>query len=234
MPLETARAEFISNVSHELRSPLTGILGYVELLEDETSPLDDEQRQMLEVIDRSAHRLLALVEDLLTISRIEAGNFPLTMSRIELNTVIERAADMFLPIVERRGLTLTTTVESGLEFDADPVQLERVVANLLSNSVKFTDAGGQIEVVGRRDGGDAVISVRDTGIGVPLAEQHNLFTRFFRSSLSQQGATQGTGLGLFIVKQIVDGHGGTVEATSKPGEGTTITVRLPLAVREGP
>ena len=124
-------------------------------------------------------------------------------------------------------LAVRVEVEPGLELDGDPTQLERMVANLISNAVKFTPPGGEVNIAARREKDHVVIKVRDTGIGVPEDEQPGLFTRFFRSSISMEQETQGTGLGLFIVKHVVEAHGGTVAVTSAPGAGSTFTARLP-------
>lgn len=227
--LDAMRSDFVSRVSHELRSPLTGVLGYTELLTDDAAgPLNDAQRRMLEVVDRNGHRLLSLVEDLLTLSRVDAGTFRPHMATVALPPIVQRTIESLSPAIERRHLHLDTDVEDDVVLEADDGQLERIVLNLLSNAVKFTPDGGEVGVSAHRDGGQVVIEVRDTGIGIPPDEQPQLFTRFFRSSLSEQMEAQGTGLGLFIVKQIVDAHHGTIEATSEPGRGTTMTVHLPV------
>jgi signal transduction histidine kinase len=219
----------VTRVSHELRSPLTSVLGYLELLEEgEIGPLNHEQRRMLEVMDRNAHRLLSLVDDLLTVARVEAGAFRMHTSRVPFPSIVDRVMQLLAPGIHRRGLRCTVTVEAGIEVEADAEQLERMLANLVSNSMKFTPPGGQIGIAAWTDAGQAVVAVRDTGIGVPVDEQRQLFTRFFRSTISEMFETQGAGLGLFIVQQIVEAHGGTVEAASTPGGGTTITVRFPL------
>jgi len=227
--LDIAKSDFVSRVSHELRSPLTSLLGYLEVLEDgEVGPLNDEQRGMLDVMDRNGHRLLSLVEDLLTMARVETGAFRLQTSHVLLSSVVDQVMQRLTPGIDERGLRCTVTVEPGIQLEADPDELERMLANLLSNSIKFTPPGGQIGLAAWTDAGRAVVSVRDTGIGVPVDEQPKLFTRFFRSTISDRFETQGTGLGLFVVKQIVEAHGGDVEAASTPGGGTTITIKLPL------
>ena len=190
--------------------------------------MNDDQRRILEVVDRNGHRLLSLVENLLTMGRVETGGFPMHTSRLPLVTIVDRVVEDLAPGIEKRELTCAVTVEPGIELDGDADQLERMLTSLVSNSIKFTAPGGQVGIAAWTDDGQAVVSVRDTGIGVPLDEQPKLFTRFFRSSISELFETQGTGLGLFIVKQIVEAHGGVVAAASTPGEGTTITVRLPL------
>ncbi len=228
--LKLIRGDFISKVSHELRSPLTSVLGYVELLGEELpGALTSEQRRMLEIVDRNGHRLLSLVEDLLTLSRIESGRQYSEFAPVPLTPILDRVIDTIRPLLVSSQRECILTVEPGIELDADSEQLERAITNLVSNAVKFTSADGHIAIVARREFDQVVLSVSDDGIGIPEAEQHLLFTRFFRSSNSHQEQTQGTGLGLFILKQIVDAHGGTVDAVSTAGHGATFTVRLPLA-----
>lgn len=226
---DRARTDFVARVSHELRSPLASVLGYVELLTDaDASPLDAEQRSMLGVIERNGIRLLKLVEDLLTMSRISAGTLEVHRGPVALASILEHAIEGFRPEMAKQHLTSEVAVEDGVIVNVDTEQVVRAVVNLISNAVKFTPPEGHIYIEGKRDGDDAVISVRDTGIGIPLDEQSRLFTRFFRSSLSRQRETQGTGIGLFLVKQIIEAHDGTIEVVSRPGDGTTVLVRLPL------
>ncbi len=226
---DRARTDFVARVSHELRSPLASVLGFVELLTDkDASPLDDEQRSMLGVIERNGIRLLKLVEDLLTMSRISAGTLEVHRQPVALSSIIDQALEGFVPEMAKLSLTSEVAVDDDVFVEVDAEQVVRAAVNLISNAVKFTPAGGHIYIEGRRDGDDAVISVRDTGIGIPLDEQSRLFTRFFRSSLSRRLETQGTGIGLFLVKQIIEAHDGTIEVASRPGDGTTVVVRLPL------
>jgi two-component system phosphate regulon sensor histidine kinase PhoR len=227
--LDAAKSDFVARVSHELRSPLTSILGYLEVLQEGTvGATNREQRRMLEIMDRNTHRLMALVEDLLTTERIGAGAFRVHPTRVALSGVVDRVMHTASSGIHDHGLRCTVAIEPGIELDADPDELERMLTNLVSNSIKFTRPGGQIDLEARTESGSAVITVRDTGIGVPVDEQSRLFTRFFRSAISEELETQGAGLGLFIVKQIVEAHRGAIAVASTPGEGTVVTVRLPL------
>jgi PAS domain S-box-containing protein len=226
--LDAAKTDFVSRVSHELRSPLASVLGYLELLDDgDVGELNVEQRQMLEAMDRNARRLLSLVEDLLTV-RVDAAAFGKSMSRVPFSNVVDRVMECLEPDICQRSLGCTVTVEPGIELEADREDLVRMLTNLVSNSIKFTPPGGQLAIAAWTEAGQLVVTVRDTGIGVPVDEQSRLFTRFFRSTVSEAFETQGAGLGLFIVKEIVEAHGGAVRAASTPGGGTTVTVRLPL------
>lgn len=228
--LDQAKSDFLSTVSHELRTPLTSIVGYIELLkDDETGPLSEPQRRMLDVVDRNANRLRALIEDLLTLSRIEAGTFSSQKSEVDLRRLVASAVDTIRPAAEAGSVRLEVDCpEVPLVLEADSDQLDRVLMNLLSNAVKFTPTGGQVRVQAAADDGHAVLSVSDTGIGIPEKERKQLFSRFFRASNAVEAAIPGTGLGLTIVNTIVTNHGGTTEVRSQEGEGTTVTARLPL------
>ncbi len=227
--VEMARSELVARVSHEVRSPLTHVIGYLELLRDgEPGPLTTQQRQMLDVIGRGAHRLLQMVEDLLAASSIEMGSFEPALERVDFSALVSDACRSVVPEARTRNLVLVAQVPDGLVVRGDAARLDRVVSNLLSNAVKFSLPGGCVEVRARARDDGVELTVVDTGIGIPLNEQDRLFGRFFRSTISRRREIPGAGLGLYIVKRIVDGHGGTVRVRSAPGEGTTVTVRLPV------
>ncbi|MGW0614655.1 ATP-binding protein [Streptomyces sp. NPDC002788] len=231
--LDKAKSDFLSTVSHELRTPLTSIVGYIELLKDEeTGPLTPPQSHMLDVVDRNANRLRTLIEDLLTLSRIESGAFGSKKERVDLCRLVAGAADAIRPVAEAASIGVETQCPSRpLLLEADNDQLDRVLMNLLSNAVKFTPEGGTVTVRAEARDSEAVLSVSDTGI--PLAEQEQLFQRFFRASNATESAIPGTGLGLTIVRTIVENHGGEVEVDSEEGRGTTFTARLPIGVPNG-
>ncbi|MEU2909992.1 ATP-binding protein [Streptomyces massasporeus] len=233
--LDQAKSDFLSTVSHELRTPLTSIVGYIELLKDEdTGPLSPPQVRMLDVVDRNANRLRALIEDLLTLSRIESGAFTSYKTPIDLRQLVTSAADVMRPAAEAASVGLETSCpEQPLVLEADGEQLDRVLMNLLSNAVKFTRGGGTVSVRADAQDGEAVLSVSDTGIGIPAAEQEKLFQRFFRASNATEQAIPGTGLGLTIVHTIVANHGGRTQVRSEEGRGTTITTWLPLSGTDG-
>ncbi|MEV5440504.1 ATP-binding protein [Streptomyces sp. NPDC052682] len=232
--LDRAKSDFLSTVSHELRTPLTSIVGYIELLEDEdTGPLTGTQHKMLDVIARNAHRLRTLIEDLLTLSRIESGKYTSHKKPVDLRHLVTAAVDAIRPAAEAAAVHLDADCpDRPLVCEADSDQLDRVLMNLLSNAVKFTPHNGQVRVHAAQQDGHAVISVSDTGIGIPDAEQKQLFTRFFRASNANDAAIPGTGLGLTIVRTIIDNHGGTTEIHSRQGQGTTVTARLPLTATD--
>jgi len=218
----------MATVSHELRTPLTSISGYVELLRDaEPDELSDAQRRMLEVIARNARRLRELIEDILTLSRIESGGFRSEPGEVDLARVIDRALEEIGPAAVKASIGVYAEVRGPLLLRGDGVQLDLVLANLLGNAVKFTPAEGTVTVRARRDDGEAVLEVADTGMGIPEDEQNALFVRFFRATNAIRRAVPGTGLGLAICHKIVDNHGGTIAIDSIENVGTTVTVRIP-------
>jgi signal transduction histidine kinase len=227
--LDTVKNDFMSTVSPELRTPLTSISGYVELLLDSAAgDLAGGQRRMLEVISRNTRRLRELIEDILLLSKIESGGFRTVKRPIELARIIDSAVEAIAPAAATASVGLHTEVHGDLPLSADPEQLDRVLMNLLSNAVKFTPADGTVTVTGRTDGDAVVVEVTDTGMGIPEAEQQALFARFFRASNAIRQAVPGTGLGLAIVATIVDNHAGHIEVRSVEKAGTTVTVRLPV------
>jgi PAS domain S-box-containing protein len=230
------KTDFVSAVSHELRTPLSSILGYLEMLEDGGSgPLDAEQARVLDVVDRNARRLLALIEDLLTISRVESGTFRLELEPVEIQSLVDAAHQAVMPSLAGRDLDLRVDVGEGTgSILGDAAHLDRLLINLLTNAIKFTPDGGRVALSAHRVDGTVVIEVSDTGIGIPLEEQVNLFERFFRSSSARRLAVPGTGLGLSITKKVVEDHGGEISVSSIPGKGTTMTVRLPVTPAAGP
>ncbi|MDX6394021.1 MAG: hypothetical protein QOJ73_5084 [Streptosporangiaceae bacterium] len=231
--LDHAKTDFFATISHELRAPLSSIEGYIELLsEEEAGPVTPQQRQMLKTVDRSASRLRSLIDDLFTLAKLESGAYATVTRPVNMAEVIAGAIDAVRPSVSAAKLDLSATVPpDGLVVDGDASQLDRVLINLLSNSVKYTPEGGHIEVWAEAESGSAVVRVTDTGIGIPNTDQKKLFGRFFRASNAQKASIPGTGLGLAIVRTIVTHHGGDISLASKEAGGTTVTVRLPLAAQ---
>ncbi len=229
--LDRAKSDFVSNVSHELRTPLTSIAGYVELFEDGfLDRLSPQQRSMLRVVSRNVERLQALIEDLLTLSRVESQAFRTTFDVLDLNQLVSDAVHDLAASAQLRGVTVREAVPSRpTVMRGDASQLSRALLNLLSNAIKFSPDGGHVTVEVRRDGADAVVEVVDRGIGIPAADMANLATRFFRASNAVDAEITGTGLGLRIVNTIVENHGGRLEVESVEGEGTTARIVLPLA-----
>ena len=223
---------FISTVSHELRTPVTSIVGYLELLEDgHFGPLAPRQRAAVARVQSNSNRLLVLIDDLLTLARMQGT----TRSRgasdpVSLASVVESACTVAGPRPGASGVALTCDLSGDdVWVLGDRDALEGVLINLVGNAVKFTPDGGEVTVRLTVQGAHALVQVRDTGIGIPSDEVEMLFTRFFRSSLTLERAIPGSGLGLSIARGVVRAHGGDIEVESRVGQGTTFTVRLPLA-----
>jgi signal transduction histidine kinase len=226
---DRAKDEFISTVSHELRTPLTSIVGFLEMLLDEaTGSLTTDQRQYLEIVQRSSQRLMRQVGDLLFMAQIEEAGLVLEKEAVPLAELLGECVQAHGALARHRRIELTLGADGLPEVEADPERLSQVVSNLLSNALKFTPEGGRVTVRAFAEDGRAVIEVEDTGIGVPESERARLFERFFRSSAAIRNAVQGTGLGLAISKAIVDAHGGTIGAEEAPGGGSRFRVELPL------
>jgi PAS domain S-box-containing protein len=232
--LDQAKNEFVSTVSHELRTPVTSIVGYTEMMIDGTivEPLPD-QIPLLESITRNGQRLIAMINDLLMLSSLDSETVQWRHDPVDLAATVSPIEDAIRPLLNGRQLTFQIDRPvSTVPVVGDRAQLERVAMNLLSNAVKFTEDGGTVAFGVGIEADHAVITVQDTGIGIPADEQDELFQRFFRASTAQSRQIQGTGLGLSIVAAIVRGHGGTIEVRSGHLQGSTFIVRLPLAKSE--
>ena len=229
--LDRVKDEFIALVSHELRTPLTSIRGYLELIVEDAAAagLPAEQQEWLQVIDRNAARLLSLVEDLLISAQAHSGSLALTQSEFDVGTTVRQCAAACTPAATARGIRLDCVAEPDLLMTGDPGRVGQVVDNLVSNALKFTPAGGRVEVLASRRDGGVRIEVADTGMGIPADEQDRLFDRFFRTVRAQDEAITGAGLGLSIAKAIVEAHRGHISCRTVEGEGTTFTVDFPAA-----
>lgn len=222
---ERNRREFTANVSHELKTPLQGIIGSAELLESGVVQPGDVPR-FVGHIRSEAQRLVTLINDIIRLSELDEGG-ALPSEPVELLSLCRDTAQSLAPAAEAHNVTVSVT---GEEATVPGVRrlISEVFTNLCDNAIKYNRDGGSVSVTVSRDGGDAVVSVSDTGIGIPPEHQSRVFERFYRVDKSHSKASGGTGLGLSIVKHAVLYHHGTVEVHSVPGEGTTFTVRLPL------
>lgn len=232
-----AKSHFVSAVSHELRTPLASILGYSELLTDDVGAvLTPQQREFCQTIRLSAQRLLLLVNDLLDVAKIEAGQLTMQFGSVDLRTVIKEAVGLTYPMAREKGLSLEQTIEDETPFvRADWMRLRQVVLNLLSNAVKFTHEGGVMVRVGptELEGSPALsIAVQDTGSGISPDFMPHLFERFSQDPDTYTRAQRGTGLGLTISRELTERMGGRILVESKEGEGSTFTVVLPRAPAE--
>jgi len=227
--LDRMRDAFVATVSHELRTPLTSISGFLEMLEDEEHALGDSGRQYLDVIRRATERLHSLVEDLLLVAQIEAHRIELELAPVDLGELARVSAESARPAASEKKIALDVVTDGPPAVLGDATRLAQVLDNLVSNAVKFTPEGGSVTITVGTNGKGAKLVVADTGIGVGVEEQKQVFTRFFRASSATRRAIPGTGLGLAICHALVEQHGGTIEFRSREGEGTEVVVTLPAA-----
>ena len=234
-----AKTEFMSTASHELKIPMTSIKGYARLLEmGAGGALSDQQKEFLGVISNNVDRMSKLVNDLLDVSRIEAGRIRLEMRDVQIREVINEVVESVRTHIKKKNLNLTVTVPDDLpQLRADYSRMLQIVTNLVSNAYKYTPAGGDIKVVARPYNGDIegiAVTVADTGYGISDEDQANLFTTFFRSTDENIRNEPGTGLGLSITKKMIESHGGELTVESKLGQGTSFTFTLPLVSKVPP
>jgi PAS domain S-box-containing protein len=227
---ERLKDEFFALVSHELRTPLTSIMGYLELLaEDGEGKLDDEDWHHLEVMQRNADRLLRLVGDILLVAQVQAGTFTVHPTQMDVSTLIEHAVEAAMPKAEATDISLNLHGRPTPPIEGDHDRLAQLVDNLITNALKFTPAGQRIDVTCCTRDGDVLIEVANTGSYLSPAEQEQLFERFYRASDAVGGAIGGVGLGLAICRAIAEAHGGEISVRSEVDDGTTFSVRLPVA-----
>jgi PAS domain S-box-containing protein len=227
-----AKDQFLATLSHELRSPLNVMIGWIQMLRSGQVSADAAARGF-DVLERSVRLQAKLIEDLLDVSRIVAGKLRIEKRRVDLATIASAAVDAALPAARAKQVSLTAAIAPGLLLDADPQRLQQVVSNLLTNALKFTPEQGSIDVRVERHGGRAQIVVRDTGIGMAPELLPRVFDRFQQGDSSTTRTHTGLGLGLAIVRYLVEQHGGTIAAASAGrGHGSTFTVMLPLLIEE--
>jgi two-component system phosphate regulon sensor histidine kinase PhoR len=223
--LEKTKKDFVVNVSHELKTPLTAIKGFIETIEPRA---EEENRPYLEIIRRNTDRLIAIVEDLLVLSELEARGKRLDKDSVEVRPIAENILKLFERRAREKGISLALEAPAGLPaIQADPVQIEGLLLNLVDNAVKYTEKGS-VTVRLSVGAGRFLIEVADTGIGIDAAHQPHVFERFYVADKSRSKKLGGTGLGLSIVKHIALAHEGTVSLKSRLGEGTTLSVSLPI------
>jgi len=228
--LEEVRREFVANVSHELRTPLSIFHGYVENLLDDPKMPAAGQREIFEILRKHSLRLNALLEDLLTLARLESRNDELELAPVRLGDLLRDIVNDWSGRVSQKKLQLALEVQPEIPpLLADSRRLEQVFNNLLENASKYTEDGGRISVKAVPVDGQVEVRIEDTGIGIPPADLSHIFERFYRADKARTRSLGGTGLGLSIVKHLVQSHGGSVRAESTYGKGTAIVLRLPLA-----
>jgi two-component system, OmpR family, sensor kinase len=227
--LDELKGEFVSAVSHELRTPLTSIKGYLEsVLGGETGPLNELQREELEIVYRNANRLQDLTNDLLTLARLESGRIEMELRPLDLCGLLAELREELQPVARNRGLEIRVECGRALEVEADGLRLHQALGNLVGNAIKFSRDHERVALRALGRDGEVLIEVSDRGVGIPADEVPMLKERFYRASTA--GDAQGTGLGLAITQEIVERHGGRLEVESQVGAGSTFRIRLP-AVR---
>lgn len=231
--LENVRKDFVANVSHELRTPLTLIKGCVETLIDGAKDDSAVAGRFLQTIQKHANRLAFLIEDLLTISRLESGRVVMQPRRIELHPLVERVIEEHQALAAERNIRLANRVPKGLLANADAGRLQQVLYNLADNAIKYGRSSGKVEVGASAERGCVQVSVEDDGPGIPAESRERIFERFYRVDRARSREQGGTGLGLSIVKHIVQSHGGGVWVESELGKGSRFCFTLPEAVSEG-
>ncbi len=225
--LARARRDLIANVSHELKTPLTAIKGFMELLED-ADMAQERRTEFLDLMSQEVARLERLVAEQLELARLDAGALVLEREPVDLGELASEVAASRRLLAEREGVTLVAApTATTVMVHADAARVEQILLNLLDNAIRQTPSGGKISLGVSCDGSDGTLSVRDTGTGIPLDAQQFVFDRFYQADPSREG--QGLGLGLAIARGLADAHGGSIEVRSAPLVGTVFTVRLPLA-----
>jgi len=232
--LSDLKSDFISKVSHELRTPLTSIMGAADnLLDGIAGPVDERPRSYLSRIKENADRLLHLINELLDLSRIEAGKEEICLSNFRLDALIGETLETLKPLAEERGVMLAAPQGPPLVIRADRDKVSRVLINLVDNGLKFTPPGGRVDIRARAEGPWVKVAVSDSGVGIPARELERIFDKFHQVERVRGGGRAGSGLGLSISRQLVEMHGGGLTVESSPGAGSTFTMTLPVADGDG-
>jgi two-component system OmpR family sensor kinase len=228
---QQSQREFVANVSHELKTPLTSIQGFAQAILDGTAESAETQKQAAGVICQEAGRMHRLVLDLLDLARLDAGTADMTMAPLNLADLLQAVSQKFLPQVQKAGVTMQVEPAPDLpSISGDGDRLAQVFTNLVDNALKYTPNGGRIDLRLSVTGGEVLASVSDTGPGIPAEIQARIFDRFYQADPARRGGEKrGAGLGLAIAREIVQAHGGRISVRSRPGEGTTFDVFLPLS-----
>ena len=223
------KTDFVSRVSHELRTPLTSVKGYASLLlAGKLGNLPEEAKQRIEKLNKHSDELVRMVNDLLDIARIESGKVTMKQEPVDLKRILDDVSDMLSVQMKEKQIEFTASMPDGLpSVFADPTQIKRVFINLINNAIKFTPQNGKITVTGHKEQDGVKIDVTDTGCGIPVDAQDSIFSEFYRVDNPVNQQVKGTGLGLALVKNIVEAHKGTIAFKSKIGVGTTFSFMIP-------
>ncbi|MBP1947759.1 two-component system histidine kinase PnpS [Virgibacillus litoralis] len=225
--LELMRKDFVANVSHELKTPITSIKGFAETLLDGAMNDSETLKNFLTIINDESTRLQGLIEDLLTLSRLEKDEFKLVRSTLNMNDLVDEVLPIIRQSAEQKGISLTAEVGESISLQADKERVKQVVINLLTNAISYTSEDGEVKLTVTDTEDEVQIQVSDTGIGIDQEAIPRLFERFYRVDKARSRNTGGTGLGLAIVKHIVEVHEGKVSVDSEPNNGSTFRVYLP-------
>jgi len=226
------KSEFVANMSHELRTPLNAIIGFSEVLQDDMfGELNGEQKEFIGDIHESGKHLLTLINDILDLSKVEAGRMELMVGDFDLPSAIDNALTLVRERATRHGITLSSEIDPALgTVRADERKLKQILLNLLSNAVKFTPEGGKVRVIARRRGDGLEVAVADTGVGIAATDHEAVFQEFRQVGNDYIRKAEGTGLGLALVRKFAELHGGSAAVQSEPGKGSTFTVFLPRTI----
>lgn len=228
--LNRLKSEFMASISHELRTPLHTVIGFAELLAEETeAQLSDRQRRFLTHIRKDSEHLLGLINDVLDLSRIEAGGLTLHTESLGLHAVADEVVESIRPYAESRSVSVHLAAPMDFDVLADRLRLRQILTNLLSNGAKFTPSGGSVTVHARRDADMVEVAVVDTGVGIPREESGRIFEKFYQVGYTPVGVREGTGLGLAICRQLVEMQSGRIWVESEPGQGSRFIFTLPAA-----
>jgi PAS domain S-box-containing protein len=223
------KSEFLASMSHELRTPLHTVIGFSELLAEELEgPLNEKQKRFVNHIHKDSLHLLELINDVLDLSKIEAGRLELHPEVFELAAALDEVLGSIRPQGAAKNLEITAAIAEPVALHADRVRVKQILYNLLSNAVKFTPEGGHIRVDAGLCGGFIEISVIDDGVGIPVEEHQSVFDKFHQVGATTKGVREGTGLGLAITKRLVEQHGGNIFLESQPGKGSRFTFTVPV------
>ncbi|MBV9399429.1 MAG: PAS domain-containing sensor histidine kinase [Bryobacterales bacterium] len=223
------KSEFLASMSHELRTPLHTIIGFSELLGEELEgPLNERQKRFVSHIHKDSIHLLELINDILDLSKIESGRLELRPEVFDLKAVVEESLAAFQTLSQAKSIALEANVAVAQPVEADRLRFKQILINLLSNALKFTPEGGRVDVECAVRESFAVVSVRDTGIGIAKEAQQAVFDKFYQVGATTKGIREGTGLGLAITKRLVEEHGGRITLESEPGKGSRFTFTIPL------
>jgi PAS domain S-box-containing protein len=223
------KSEFLASMSHELRTPLHTIIGFSELLGEELEgPLNEKQKRFIGHIHKDSIHLLELINDILDLSKIEAGRLELRPETFDMTAVVDECVAFFRALSLAKSIEISTDMALPTAVVADRLRLKQILVNLLSNAMKFTPEGGRVHIAAAVQNGFVVVAVTDTGVGIPPEVQQSVFDVFYQVGATTKGVREGTGLGLAITQRLVEQHGGRITVQSEPGKGSRFTFTIPL------